>query len=54
MVLNVLIKMKTRIYAAPAVDGLISTILSNLNNFLSLEVVDRGSGTQIQVGRNSD
>ena len=54
MVLNVLIKMKTRIYAAPAVERLISTILSNPNNFLSLDVVDRGSGTQLQVGENSD
>ena len=29
-------------------------ILSNLNNFQSLEVVDRVSETQLQVGENSD
>ena len=29
-------------------------ILSNLNNFHSLEVVDRVSETQLQVGENSD
>ena len=28
--------------------------LSNLNNFHSLEVVDRVSDTQFQVGENSD
>ena len=28
--------------------------LSNLNNFHSLEVVDRVSETQLQVGKNSD
>ena len=28
--------------------------LSNLNNFRSLEVVDRVSETQLQVGENSD
>ena len=28
--------------------------LSNLNNFHSLEVVDRVSETQLQVGENSD
>ena len=30
------------------------SILSNLNNFHSLEVVDRVSETQLQVGENSD
>ena len=29
-------------------------MLSNLNNFNSLEVVDRVSETQFQVGENSD
>ena len=29
-------------------------ILSNLNNFHSLEVVDRVSKTQLQVGENSN
>ena len=29
-------------------------ILSNLNNFYSLEVVDRVSETQLQVGENSN
>ena len=29
-------------------------ILSNLNNFHSLEVVDRVSETQLQVGENSN
>ena len=29
-------------------------ILSNLNNFHSLEVVNRVSETQLQVGENSD
>ena len=29
-------------------------ILSNLNNFQSLEVVDRVSETQLQVGENYD
>ena len=28
--------------------------LSNLNNFQTLEVVDRVSETQLQVGENSD
>ena len=28
--------------------------LSNLNNFYSLEVVDRVSETQLQVGKNSN
>ena len=32
----------------------LTSILSNLNNFHSLEVVDRVSGTQLQVGENSD
>ena len=32
----------------------LSPILSNLNNFHSLEVVDRVSETQLQVGENSD
>ena len=31
-----------------------TSILSNLNNFHSLEVVDRVSETQLQVGENSD
>ena len=31
-----------------------TSILSNLNNFHSLEVVDRGSETQFQVGENSN
>ena len=30
----------------------LTSILSNLNNFHSLEVVDRGSETQLQVGKN--
>ena len=30
------------------------SILSNLNNFHSLEVVDRVSETQLQVGENSN
>ena len=33
---------------------LFENILSNLNNFHSLEVVDRVSETQLQVGENSD
>ena len=32
----------------------VDPILSNLNNFHSLEVVDRVSETQLQVGENSD
>ena len=32
----------------------ITSILSNLNNFHSIEVVDRVSETQLQVGENSD
>ena len=32
----------------------LTTILSNLNNFHSLEVVDRVSETQLQVGENSN
>ena len=32
----------------------VDLILSNLNNFQSLEVVDRVSETQLQVGENSD
>ena len=32
--------------------NLLTSILSNLNNFLSLEVVDRVSETQIQVSEN--
>ena len=32
----------------------LTSILSNLNNFHSLEVVDRVSETQRQVGENSD
>ena len=32
----------------------LTSILSNLNNFHSLEVVDRVSETQLQVGENSD
>ena len=32
----------------------LTSILSNLNNFHSLEVVDRVSKTQLQVGENSD
>ena len=32
----------------------LTSILSNLNNFHSLEVVDRVSETQFQVGENSD
>ena len=32
----------------------VTFILSNLNNFHSLEVVDRVSETQIQVGENSN
>ena len=32
----------------------LTTILSNLNNFHSLGVVDRVSETQLQVGENSD
>ena len=31
-----------------------TSILSNLNNFHSLEVVDRVSETQLQVGGNSN
>ena len=31
----------------------LTSILSNLNNFHSLEVVDRVSETQVQVGENS-
>ena len=30
----------------------LASILSNLNNFYSLEVVDRVSETQLQVGEN--
>ena len=33
---------------------LLTSILSNPNNFHSLEVVDRVSETQLQVGENSD
>ena len=32
----------------------LTTTLSNMNNFHSLEVVDRVSETQLQVGENSD
>ena len=32
----------------------LTSILSNLNNFHSPEVVDRVSETQLQVGENSD
>ena len=32
---------------------LLTSILSNQNNFHSLEVVDRVSETQLQVGENS-
>ena len=32
----------------------VDSIVSNLNNFHSLEVVDRVSETQLQVGENSD
>ena len=32
----------------------LGSILSNLNNFHSLEVVDRVSETQLQVGENSN
>ena len=32
----------------------VTFILSNRNNFHSLEVVDRVSETQLQVGENSD
>ena len=32
----------------------LTTILSNLNNFPSLEVVNRVSETQLQVGENSN
>ena len=32
----------------------LTSILSNLNNFHSFEVVDRVSETQLQVGENSD
>ena len=32
----------------------LTSILSNLNNFHSLEVVDRVSETQLQVGENSN
>ena len=32
----------------------VDSILSNLNNFHSLEVVDRVSETQLQVGENSN
>ena len=32
----------------------LTSILSNLNNFHSLEAVDRVSETQFQVGENSD
>ena len=32
----------------------LTAILSNLNNFHSLEVVDRVSETQLQVGENSN
>ena len=32
----------------------LTSILSNMNNFHSLEVVDRVSETQLQVGENSD
>ena len=32
----------------------LTSILSNLNNFHSLEVVDRVSGTQLQVSENSN
>ena len=32
----------------------LTSILSNLNNFHSLEVVDRVSETQIKVGENSN
>ena len=32
----------------------LTSILSNLNNFHSLEVVDRVSETQLQVGENLD
>ena len=33
---------------------ILTSVLSNLNNFHSLEVVDRVSETQIQVGENSN
>ena len=32
----------------------LSSIFSNLNNFHSLELVDRVSETQLRVGENSD
>ena len=32
----------------------LTSILSNLNNFHSLEIGDRVSETQLQVGENSD
>ena len=32
----------------------LTSILSNMNNFHSLDVVDRVSETQLQVGENSD
>ena len=32
----------------------LTSILSNMNNFHSLEVVDRVSETQLQVGENSN
>ena len=32
----------------------LTSILSNMNNFHSLEVVDRVSETQFQMGENSD
>ena len=32
----------------------LTSILTNLNNFHSLEVVDRVSETQLQVGENSN
>ena len=32
----------------------LTSILSNLNNFPSLEVVDRVGETQLQEGKNSD
>ena len=50
--------MKTRIYATPAVKGLITVTkekrnYANMSNFHPVEVVDRGSETQLQLGENN-
>ena len=46
--------LKINVTSSRKIEKELTSILSNLNNFHSLEVVDRINETQIQVGENSN